>query len=169
MLELIKQQLLQQQLADFFEAGGVILPVLAFVAFFLWLLLLQRLWFRFITYSKLRQRCIEATTQRRFLQSLHEAYLALQFSMSLIRTTISVCPLLGLAGTVLGMIEIFDVIAYRGVNNSQLLASGVSRAILPTMAGMVIAISSMLVFSYIQRWVIKQQNMLSRLSLIQKP
>ena len=51
--------------------------------------------------------------------------------------------MLGLLGTVTGMIEVFDVMASGG-GNTRGMAAGVSKATLPTMAGMVAAISGML-------------------------
>jgi biopolymer transport protein ExbB len=52
--------------------------------------------------------------------------------------------MLGLLGTVTGMIEVFDVMAMAGSGNARGMASGVSKATLPTMAGMVAALSGML-------------------------
>ena len=50
----------------------------------------------------------------------------------------------GLLGTVTGMIEVFDVMAVAGSGNARGMAAGVSKATLPTMAGMVGALSGML-------------------------
>ena len=47
----------------------------------------------------------------------------------------------GLLGTVTGMIEVFDVMAITGSGNARSMASGVSKATIPTMAGMVGALS----------------------------
>ena len=54
---------------------------------------------------------------------------------------VALCPLLGLMGTVTGMIEVFDVMALAGSGNARSMASGVSKATIPTMAGMVGALS----------------------------
>ena len=58
-----------------------------------------------------------------------------------IKALIAVCPLLGLLGTVTGMIAVFDVMSYSGSGNARALAAGVSMATVPTMAGMVAALS----------------------------
>ena len=63
--------------------------------------------------------------------------------MPLLKTLIALCPLLGLLGTVTGMIEVFDVMAIAGSGNPRAMASGVSRATIPTMAGMVAALSGL--------------------------
>ena len=51
------------------------------------------------------------------------------------------CPLLGLLGTVLGMIGVFEVIAINGNDDAQAMANGVYRATIPTMAGLVVALT----------------------------
>ena len=56
---------------------------------------------------------------------------------------IKLCPLLGLLGTVTGMIHVFDVMAVTGTGNARAMASGISLATIPTMAGMVIAIAGL--------------------------
>ncbi len=59
----------------------------------------------------------------------------------IIKTLVALCPLLGLMRTVTGMIEIFAVMAVSGSGNARSMASGVSKATIPTMAGMVGALS----------------------------
>jgi biopolymer transport protein ExbB len=61
--------------------------------------------------------------------------------LSIIKTLVALCPLLGLMGTVTGMIQVFDVMAISGSGNARSMASGVSKATIPTMAGMVGALS----------------------------
>lgn len=153
------------QFERFFAAGGLVLQILIGLGFVLFCLLLSRLWFRFFEFPKLLLACQSESTVMGAYKSINKTRQLLAQSMWLIRTTISVCPLLGLMGTVVGMIEIFDTIALNGVNDPQVLASGVARAILPTMAGMVIAISAMFLFAYIKRWAVRQRSVLEQLSL----
>jgi biopolymer transport protein ExbB len=54
---------------------------------------------------------------------------------------VTLCPLLGLLGTVLGMVGVFDVIAISGDDDAQAMARGVYRATIPTMAGLVVAMT----------------------------
>ena len=60
--------------------------------------------------------------------------------MSTIHVLIALCPLFGLLGTVTGMMNVFDVIAVMGTGNVRAMASGISQATIPTMAGMVVAL-----------------------------
>ena len=55
----------------------------------------------------------------------------------------AVCPLLGLLGTVIGMIDVFATINETGARNSFLLAGGISTALVTTAAGLIIAIPSL--------------------------
>ncbi len=153
------------QFERFFAAGGVVLQIIVGLGFVLCCLLLSRLWFRFFEFPKLLQVCQQETKVLSAFKIIGKARQSLQHSMWLISTSISICPLLGLMGTVVGMIEIFDSIAVEGVSDPQLLAAGVAKAILPTMAGMVIAISAMFLFAYIKRWVIRQRSVLEQLLL----
>ncbi len=72
----------------------------------------------------------------------------LQKGMVVLETVASVSPLLGLLGTVLGMIKVFREISEVGVGQGNLLAGGISEAILTTGAGLFIAIPSLVFFNY---------------------
>ncbi len=63
----------------------------------------------------------------------------------------AILPLLGLLGTVTGMIQVFNVMAVVGTSNARLMAGGVSAATIPTMAGLVAALSGLYLAVYLQR------------------
>jgi biopolymer transport protein ExbB len=69
----------------------------------------------------------------------------------MIQTLVALCPLLGLMGTVTGMITVFQVMAASGSGNVRAMAAGVSQATIPTMAGMVGALSGVLLITLISR------------------
>ena len=68
------------------------------------------------------------------------------------KTLVALCPLLGLLGTVTGMIEVFDVMAISGSGNARAMASGVSKATIPTMSGMVAALSGLVISVQMDRF-----------------
>jgi biopolymer transport protein ExbB len=73
--------------------------------------------------------------------------------LPIIKTLVALCPLLGLMGTVTGMIEVFDVMAVSGSGNARSMASGVSKATIPTMAGMVGALSGVFLVTLLNQKV----------------
>ncbi|RME35243.1 MAG: MotA/TolQ/ExbB proton channel family protein [Gammaproteobacteria bacterium] len=63
-------------------------------------------------------------------------------------TIAAIAPLLGLLGTVLGMIDVFAVITTQGVGDPTQLAGGISKALITTAAGLSVAIPSLIFYRY---------------------
>jgi biopolymer transport protein ExbB len=80
-------------------------------------------------------------------QVIHE----LERYLSILGTIASVTPLLGLLGTVLGMIKVFAAIMLEGTGNAGVLAGGISQALLTTAAGLSVAIPAMISHRYFLR------------------
>ncbi len=66
-------------------------------------------------------------------------------------TIASITPLLGLLGTVIGMIKVFTAITVSGVGNAAALAGGISQALLTTAAGLSVAIPTLMFYRYLRR------------------
>jgi biopolymer transport protein ExbB len=77
-------------------------------------------------------------------------------------TIASIAPLLGLLGTVIGMIKVFSAITIAGVGNPTVLAGGISEALLTTAAGLSVAIPSLMFHRYfngrVDRLVVKMEE-----------
>lgn len=137
--------------SDFISQGGSVLWLLFFTCMLLWLLILERTWFLRVAWPAQAKHLITSWREqpdpgawqaRQIRQSiLCEASLALHQQLPLIRVLVALCPLLGLLGTVLGMIGVFEVIAASGDDDAQAMARGVYRATIPTMAGLVVALT----------------------------
>ena len=138
---------------EFIERGGDVLLVIAFVTAVMWTLMVERFWY-FRTGHKREKHRVRALWESRLDHSswnarqirqllISEVTAKLTGNLGMIRTTVAICPMLGLLGTVTGMIEVFDVMA-AGSGNTRGMAAGVSKSTLPTMAGMVAALSGML-------------------------
>ena len=69
----------------------------------------------------------------------------------LIRSLMAVLPLLGLLGTVSGMILVFESMAVSGTGSARLMAGGVSAATIPTMSGLVAALSGLYLVTYLDQ------------------
>lgn len=138
---------------NFLEAGGQVLLVIMFATLVLWTLILERYWYLIKIHPAKAKLLIEAWQSRKDKSSwaahkIREALIAqtatqLRQSVPFIKTMVAICPLLGLMGTVTGMITVFDVMAITGTGNARLMASGISMATIPTMAGMVAALSGL--------------------------
>jgi biopolymer transport protein ExbB len=136
---------------DFIAQGGEVLWVLFAACLLLWFLILERAWFLRITWPKLAADLIDQWNQRPDCASwqaskirqetVSRARLALHAQLPLIKVLVALCPLLGLLGTVLGMIGVFEVIAVSGNDDAQAMARGVYRATIPTMSGLVVALT----------------------------
>lgn len=68
-------------------------------------------------------------------------------------TVAAITPLLGLLGTVIGMIKVFTAIRLEGTGNAAVLAGGISEALITTAAGLTVAIPSLFFYRFFQRKV----------------
>ena len=151
---------------DFVEQGGNVLLVIALFLAVMWTLIYERWWY-FRTRHKQEVERITRIWNSRADHSSWEAHKIREMLIAQVRaglerrlwpieTMVSTCPLLGLLGTVTGMIEVFDVMAIAGSGNVRGMASGVSKATLPTMAGMVAALSGMLFSVQLRRYALDE-------------
>ncbi len=68
-------------------------------------------------------------------------------------TIATITPLLGLLGTVIGMIRVFSDIMIQGTGNAQVLAGGISEALITTASGLCVAIPALIMHRYFHRRV----------------
>ena len=145
----------------FMDTGGQVLSVIAVVICVMWLLIFERFLFVFKQYRSVKKQLKTTWMQRSERSSIkaeqiREALISrgaeqLQQNLPLIQSLVVLCPLLGLLGTVTGMIEVFDVMSISGSGNARSMASGVSRATIPTMAGMVGSLSGVFAATWLRR------------------
>ena len=136
---------------DFFELGGTVLWAIGLALLLMWTFIFERIWYLYRVFPARKRAILAAWGERNDTSSWYarriregfvsEAALALGRHVGLIKALITVCPLLGLLGTVTGMMTVFDVMTLGGGGNARALAAGVSMATVPTMAGMVAALS----------------------------
>lgn len=150
-----------EAIRDFLELGGPVLRLIAWVILFMWILILERLlYFRTGLKALIKESCEvwEAREERKSWQAyqirdaiISRASMAVNQGLPMIQTFVALCPLLGLLGTVTGMISVFEVMAVSGTGNARSMAAGVSRATIPTMAGMVGALSGVFLVTVLTR------------------
>jgi biopolymer transport protein ExbB len=76
--------------------------------------------------------------------------MGLQRGLPALATIVAGAPLLGLLGTVIGMIKIFAVVATAGSGINEQLSAGISQALITTASGLVIAIPALFTHSYLE-------------------
>jgi biopolymer transport protein ExbB len=145
---------------DFFEAGGDVLYGILVVATLMWTFIIERLWYLYGEMPKRISRAREEWDSRDDTTSwyarrirdllISEISLHAKQYLLMIKTLMAVLPLLGLLGTVTGMIQVFDVMAVTGTSNARLMAGGVSAATIPTMAGLVAALSGVYAVTFLE-------------------
>lgn len=138
---------------DFFDAGGDVLWVVLFITILMWTFIIERLWYYRAVHPQRVKEVVDVWQARADQESwyarrirerlISEVSVDVSRFVILIKTLIAVLPLVGLLGTVTGMIQVFDVMAIMGTGNAREMAGGVSAATLPTMAGMVAALSGL--------------------------
>ena len=146
-------------LRDFMSAGGSVLWLIAILAAFMWAIILERVWYfnsghkEYMDELKSEWESISDHSSWKAQQIkdklISQAKEAVNKHLPLINTCVALAPLFGLLGTVTGMIEVFQVMAFTGGGDARSMAGGVSKATLPTMAGMTTALSGVFATIYL--------------------
>ncbi|ALO46154.1 MotA/TolQ/ExbB proton channel family protein [Pseudohongiella spirulinae] len=151
---------LSDAITDFMNRGGPVLWVIGMLLLVKWSLIFERVWYLHSTHAKKVKQTLAVWAGRSDTRSwraqqirnmmVSEISLDLKSTMPIIETLVVVCPLLGLMGTVTGMIEVFYVMALTGGGDAKSMAGGVSKATIPTMAGMVGALSGIFASNWLK-------------------
>jgi len=95
----------------------------------------------------------EGKTKESIMENIREVmleeYPKLEQSIPTIGTLASAAPLLGLLGTVTGMISTFTAVTLHGTGNPQALAKGISEALITTQSGLIVAIPALFFHNYL--------------------
>ena len=155
----------------YMEMGGNVLWYIAALTCFMWTLIFERVWYFTSVWKADRAAVVSAGEGRSEFKSwnakkvrerlLSESRELINDNMNVIATCVALCPLLGLLGTVTGMIEVFNVMAVTGGGDAKSMAGGVERSTIPTMAGMVAALSGLFANTYLQRITTREQQRLT--------
>jgi biopolymer transport protein ExbB len=159
-----------ESVRDFLELGGDVLLIIGVLTLVMWGLIFERLFYLMSTHKRATQAALMQWEVRQERVSWHAHQVrellistvsqGLERNMGLIKTCVALCPLLGLLGTVTGMIEVFEVMALSGSGNPRSMAAGVSKATVPTMAGMVAALSGVAMSAYMQGKLSRERALL---------
>ncbi|HBH10247.1 MAG TPA: biopolymer transporter ExbB [Gammaproteobacteria bacterium] len=139
-----------EMMRDFFTRGGPVLVSIFILSIILWILILERYYFLYRICPNQVNNIVKKWQERQDHSSWYalkikdglvsEVSTALKQNLIPIQTLTGILPLLGLLGTVTGMISIFEVLNVFGTGNARGMAEGISRALLPTTAGLATSI-----------------------------
>ena len=151
---------LWESVREFIATGGNVLYFVAAALFLMWTLMIERYWYLTSVFPKIRNKIISDWEAREdttswYAHRIRDAWISqasdgLQARLLIIRTLVAMCPLIGLLGTVTGMIGVFETMQTQGTGNPRVMAAGISMATIPTMAGMVAALSGLFFSSRIE-------------------
>jgi biopolymer transport protein ExbB len=140
-------------MAALFEQGGLTLWAILFASIMLWLLIAERYWAHFRELPSMRDQLLREWEGRKALGE-YQSFSRIQalvgelkaeasHNLPTLNALTTILPLLGLLGTVSGMIKVFDVITVFGTSNTREMAFGISEALVTTMAGLFAALSGL--------------------------
>ena len=112
-----------EAVSRFMDMGGNVLWLIAILLFMMWALIFERVWYLKVGWKKDVGDAIAAWESRSERKSwnahqirrklISEAHAQINMYLPIIKTMVALCPLLGLLGTVTGMIEVFNIMADR--------------------------------------------------------
>ncbi len=149
-------------LSNLFDKGGYTLWAILAASGLLWILIVDRYWAHarqlpelrnFLQGQYLDQRSAlsGAETYRRVQALVGDLRSEAMHNIGALNALTTILPLLGLLGTVSGMIKVFDVITVFGTGNTRGMAHGISAALVTTMAGLFTALSGLYFVSDLER------------------
>ena len=146
--------------ADLVDEGGPFVFWIFLCGFVMWTLVIERYWY----FSRVLPVQTQAAKLEWHARGEHHSWCARQIrkgmisrlnsemsaKLLLLRVLVPLSPLLGLVGTVSGMLEVFDSMAMRGSADARAMASGVSHAMICTLTGLAISITGLYPVFYFQ-------------------
>ena len=149
-------------LASLFDQGGLTLKAILFASLLLWALIAERYWFHWRQAAQVQSRLAadwkareghlsQQMLFRRLRALVTELRAEADRNLLALQALTVILPLLGLLGTVSGMIKVFEVITVFGTGNTRGMASGISEALVTTMAGLFTALSGFFFISDLER------------------
>ena len=163
-------------IAELVDGGGPFVYLIFTCGVILWTLVFERYWY----FARVLPREVRAAVEKWSQREEHHSWCARQIRAAMIsringgmtgnfplmQVLVPLSPLLGLIGTVSGMLEVFDSMALRGSADARTMASGVSHAMICTMSGLAVSITGLYPVHYFRSRAKKETELLAdRLAL----
>jgi biopolymer transport protein ExbB len=157
--------------SDLIETGGPFVVFIFLTCILLWTLVIER----YVYFSRVLPGEALRAIQRWRERTDHQSWCARQIrqamvgrlsagmtaNLRLMKVLVPLSPLLGLIGTVNGMLEVFDSMALRGSADARTMASGVSEAMICTLTGLAVSISGLYPVHYFDARARRQTELLA--------
>jgi biopolymer transport protein ExbB len=143
------------------ELGGPVVNYIFLACVLMWSIVFERYWYYRKVLPGDTKRMLDqwAARANRHSWTSHQVRRAMisrlnagmAANMQVLRVLVPMCPLLGLLGTVGGMLEVFDSMAARGSADARSMASGISEAMICTLSGLAVSITGLYPVYYFRR------------------
>jgi biopolymer transport protein ExbB len=157
--------------ASLVEEGGPFVIGIYLCGLIMWAIVIERYWY----FSRVLPAEARATIAAWQARSDHRSWCARQIraamvsrvnhamnsNVLLLRVLVPLSPLLGLVGTVSGMLEVFDSMAIRGSADARAMASGVSMAMICTLTGLMVSITGLYPVHYFMSRIRRETELLA--------
>ena len=157
--------------SDLVEEGGPFVFWIFLCGFVMWTLVIERAaYFALVLPGQVRAALAEwqARSEHRSwcARQIRRAMIsrvntAMNANLLLLRVLVPLSPLLGLVGTVSGMLEVFDSMALRGSADARAMASGVSMAMICTLSGLMVSITGLYPVYYFSSRIRRETELLA--------
>ena len=142
------------------EDGGPVVILILLASLIMWTITLERYWY----FTKILPVEADKSLKEWQARPNHHSWYSRQIRQAMIsrlssgmtmnfqvlRVLVPLCPLLGLLGTVMGMLEVFDAMAAKGSADARTMASGISQAMICTLTGLAVSITGLYPVFYFQ-------------------
>jgi biopolymer transport protein ExbB len=157
--------------SDLVDQGGPFVGWIFACGFLMWTLVIERFWYFFRVLPRQSQEALAVWQARSDHRSwgarqirramISRLNAAMSSNLPLLRVLVPISPLLGLLGTVGGMLEVFDSMALRGSADARAMASGVSHAMICTLTGLAVSITGLYPVHYFQSRTRRETELLA--------
>jgi biopolymer transport protein ExbB len=150
-----------QALLDMRELGGPVVLWIFVACALMWTISLERFWYfsrvlpsesaRTLAEWKARPDKVSWASRAVRMAMISRLNAGMTNGMQMLRVLVPMCPLLGLIGTVSGMLSVFDSMAALGSADARSMATGVSEAMVCTLTGLAVSVSGLYPVYYFKR------------------
>ena len=157
-------------LFQFFQRGGDVLYLIFILGLVITFLMFEKIWYLRYEHQSVIDTIVEDWKKRTDKNSFNSlairemmisnAAFKINKNVDLMKVCVMVAPLFGLFGTITGMIEVFYLLAVTGGGDAKAMAGGVSKAIIPPMAGLAVALIGNFAQQYIRNTTQRESDML---------